>query len=189
MVMATGAMVATRQPMATATALQILRSGGNAMDAAVAASATLCVIEPLSTGIGGDCFLLYHEAATGELHALNGSGRATGYATPDEVCAYGMTTVPERGILSVTVPGVVDAWQTVVERFGSYDFGTLLKPAIDYAENGFAALSHRSLPAPGKNMRSCFGSMLTVHEHSCRMARHLWRVHGITFRILRVLCD
>lgn len=138
MVMSTGAMVATSQPMATATALQILRSGGNAMDAAVAAGATLCVTEPLSTGIGGDCFLLYHEAATGELHALNGSGRAPGSATPDAVRACGMTTVPERGILSVTVPGAVDAWQTAVERFGRYEFSVLLKPAIEYAENGFA---------------------------------------------------
>jgi gamma-glutamyltranspeptidase/glutathione hydrolase len=107
------------------------------MDAAVAASATLCVTEPLSTGIGGDCFLLYHEAATGELHALNGSGRAPGRATPDAVRAYGVTTVPERGILSVTVPGAVDAWQTAVERFGTYDFGALLEPAIEYAEKGF----------------------------------------------------
>jgi len=136
-VMATGAMVATSQPMATAAALQILRHGGNAMDAAVAASATLCVTEPLSTGIGGDCFLLYHEAATGELHALNGSGRAPGCATPDAVRAYGVKTVPERGILSVSVPGAVDAWQTAVERFGTHAFGSLLQPAIEYAENGF----------------------------------------------------
>jgi gamma-glutamyltranspeptidase/glutathione hydrolase len=107
------------------------------MDAAIAASATLCVTEPLSTGIGGDCFLLYHEAATGELHALNGSGRAPGRATADVVRACGMSKVPERGILSVTVPGAVDAWQTAVERFGTYDFGVLLEPAIDYAENGF----------------------------------------------------
>jgi len=135
--MATGAMVATSQPMATAVALQILRRGGNAMDAAVAASATLCVTEPLATGIGGDCFLLYHEAATGELHALNGSGRAPGRATPDAIRAHGMSAVPERGILSVSVPGAVDAWQTAVERFGRYDFGALLAPAIDYAENGF----------------------------------------------------
>jgi len=137
-VMAAGAMVATSQPMATAAALQILRRGGNAMDAAVAASATLSVTEPLSTGIGGDCFLLYYEAATGELHALNGSGRAPGRATPDALLASGMTTVPERGILSVSVPGAVDAWQTAVERFGRCDFGALLEPAIDYAENGFA---------------------------------------------------
>lgn len=136
-VMATEAMVATSQPMATAAALRILRSGGNAMDAAVAASATLCVTEPLSTGIGGDCFILYHEAATGELHALNGSGRAPGRATPDTMRAHGVTTVPEQGILSVTVPGAVDAWQTAVERFGTYEFGTLLEPAIEYAENGF----------------------------------------------------
>ena len=108
------------------------------MDAAVAASATLCVTEPLSTGIGGDCFLLYHEAATGKLHALNGSGRAPGRATPDTMRSYGMTTVPERGILSVTVPGAVDAWQTAVERFGTHDFGALLEPAIEYAEKGFA---------------------------------------------------
>jgi gamma-glutamyltranspeptidase/glutathione hydrolase len=137
-VMATGAMVATSQPMATAAALQILRQGGNAMDAAVAASATLCVTEPLSTGIGGDCFLLYHEAATGKLHALNGSGRAPARATPETMRSYGMTTVPERGILSVTVPGAVDAWQTAVERFGTHDFGALLEPAIEYAQKGFA---------------------------------------------------
>jgi len=136
--MASGAMVATSQPMATAAALQILSNGGNAMDAAIAASATLCVTEPLSTGIGGDCFLLYHEAATGELHALNGSGRAPGRATPDAVRAHGVTNVPERGILSVTVPGAVDAWQTAVERFGTVEFGALLQPAIEYAEQGFA---------------------------------------------------
>jgi gamma-glutamyltranspeptidase/glutathione hydrolase len=124
--------------MATAAALQVLRRGGNAMDAAVAASATLCVTEPLSTGIGGDCFLLYHEAATGELHALNGSGRAPGRATPDAMRALNMTTVPERGILSVSIPGAVDAWQTAVERFGTFDFGALFEPAIGYAENGFA---------------------------------------------------
>jgi gamma-glutamyltranspeptidase/glutathione hydrolase len=137
-VMAAEAMVATSQPMATAAALQILRRGGNAIDAAVAASATLSVTEPLSTGIGGDCFLLYHEAATGKLHALNGSGRAPGRATPDTMRAYGTTAVPERGILSVSVPGAIDAWQTAVERFGRCDFGALLAPAIEYAESGFA---------------------------------------------------
>ena len=137
-VMATDAMVATSQPMATAAALQILGRGGNAMDAAVAASAVLCVTEPLATGIGGDCFLLYQEAATGKLHALNGSGRAPGRATPDAFRGQDMSSVPERGILPVTVPGAVDAWQTAVGRFGTLDLGALLEPAIDYAEAGFA---------------------------------------------------
>ena len=137
-VMAMRAMVATSQPMATAVALEVLRRGGNALDAAVAASATLCVTEPLATGIGGDCFLLYHEAATGQLHALNGSGRAPARATPEALRARGLAAVPERGILSVSVPGAVDAWQTAVERFGRFELGTLLAPAIDYAQEGFA---------------------------------------------------
>jgi len=137
-VMATRAMVATSQPMATAVALEVLRRGGNALDAAVAASATLCVTEPLATGIGGDCFLLYHEAATGRLHALNGSGRAPGRASAAALRARGLTAVPERGILSVSVPGAVDGWQTAVERFGRLELGTLLQPAIHYAEAGFA---------------------------------------------------
>jgi gamma-glutamyltranspeptidase/glutathione hydrolase len=131
-------MVATSQPMATAVGLDVLRRGGNAMDAAIAASAALCVTEPQSTGIGGDCFLLYHDATTGKLHGLNGSGRAPRKATMDEMRRRGARAMPEHGILPVTVPGAIDAWQTALLRFGTMGLDELLQPAIAFAEEGFA---------------------------------------------------
>ncbi len=137
-VMSTRGMVATSQPMATQTGLAVLQSGGNAMDAAIAASAVLCVTEPQATGIGGDCFLLYHEARNGKLHGLNGSGRAPARATLEEFERRGLMQVPEHGILPVIVPGAVDAWQTALERFGTRGFEELLQPAIAYAEDGYA---------------------------------------------------
>ena len=79
--------------MATEAALQVMRDGGNALDAAIAASAVLSVVEAFSSGIGGDCFILYHEAASGKLHALNGSGRAPAAATADTIRARGHTTI------------------------------------------------------------------------------------------------
>ncbi|MDH5512912.1 MAG: gamma-glutamyltransferase, partial [Gammaproteobacteria bacterium] len=103
-VMSTRGMIAASQPMATQAGLAVLQSGGNAMDAAIAASAVLCVTEPQSTGIGGDCFLLYHEAKTGKLHGLNGSGRAPARATPEEFGRRNLMQVPEFGILPVIVP-------------------------------------------------------------------------------------
>ena len=137
-VMSTRAMVATSQPMATFVGLDVLRRGGNAMDAAVAAGATLCVTEPQSTGIGGDCFLLYHDAKSGRLYGLNGSGRAPAKATREELRQRGHTAMPERGILSVTVPGAIDAWQGALERFGTMGLEELLQPAIAFAEDGYA---------------------------------------------------
>jgi gamma-glutamyltranspeptidase/glutathione hydrolase len=137
-VMSTRAMVATSQPMATAVGLDILRRGGNAMDAAVAACATLGVTEPASTGIGGDCFLLYHEARSGQLFGLNGSGRAPKNATPQALRSRGHSRVPERGILTVTVPGAIHAWATALARFGTMGLDEALRPAIEYAENGYA---------------------------------------------------
>ncbi|HUJ73424.1 MAG TPA: gamma-glutamyltransferase, partial [bacterium] len=116
----------------------VLKSGGNAMDAAIAASATLCVTEPQSTGIGGDCFMLIHEAKTGKLHGLNGSGRAPAKATLEAYRQRGHTTMPERGILSVTVPGAIDAWETALRRFGTRSLSDVLQPAIRFAEQGYA---------------------------------------------------
>jgi gamma-glutamyltranspeptidase/glutathione hydrolase len=132
------AMIATSQPMASQVGLEVLKSGGNALDAAIAANAVLCVTEPQSTGIGGDCFILIHEAKSGKLHGLNGSGRAPAKATPDAYRKLGHASIPERGILSVTVPGAVDAWQTALERFGTRGLDKLLQPAIRYAEEGYA---------------------------------------------------
>lgn len=137
-VMSTHGMVATSHPMATQAGLSVLQSGGNAMDAAIAASAVLCVTEPHATGIGGDCFLLYHEAKTGKLHGLNGSGRAPARATVEEFERRGLMQVPEQGMLSVIVPGAVDAWHAALERFGTRDLAETLQPAIALAEEGFA---------------------------------------------------
>lgn len=135
--MATEAMAATSQPMATQVALQILRDGGNALDAAIAASATLGVVESHSTGIGGDCFILYHEAASGRLHALNGSGRSAAKASIDAIRARGHDEMPSQGILSVTVPGAVDAWWSAHRKLGRLEFERLLQPAIHYARSGY----------------------------------------------------
>jgi gamma-glutamyltranspeptidase/glutathione hydrolase len=137
-VMSTRGMIATSQPMATQAGLAVLQAGGNAMDAAIAASAVLCVTEPQATGIGGDCFLLYHEAKTGKLHGLNGSGRAPARATLEEFERRGLMQVPEFGMLSVIVPGAVDAWQTALERFGTRSLEELLQPAIAFAADGYA---------------------------------------------------
>ena len=136
-VMSTEAMAATSQPMATQVALQIMRDGGNALDAAIAASAVLSVVESYSSGIGGDCFILYHEASTGKLHALNGSGRSPAAATTEIVQTRGHKTMPKRGILAVTVPGAIDAWYTANQSLGKFDLSALLQPAIEYAEKGY----------------------------------------------------
>ena len=136
--MSAEAMAATSQPLATEAALQVMREGGNALDAAIAASAVQAVVETYSTGIGGDCFLLYHDNASGALHALNGSGYAPAAASADAVRARGHEAMPEQGILSVTVPGAIDAWHRASQRFGKLDFERLLQPAIEYAEKGYA---------------------------------------------------
>jgi len=115
----------------------MLRRGGNAVDAALAAAATLCVVEPMSTGLGGDAFALVASASEGRLLALNGSGRAPAAATPEAYRARGLDAVPERGILSATVPGAVHAWETLSRRLGALPLAEVLEPAIRHAEEGF----------------------------------------------------
>src|SRR5271154_1131225 len=112
-------MAATSMPGATLAALDVLREGGNAMDAAVAAVATLCVIEPASTGIGGDCFCLYAPAGKKKVYALNGSGRAPAAATIDWYEQHGLTAIDDTSPHAVTVPGAISAWETLLGAHGT----------------------------------------------------------------------
>jgi gamma-glutamyltranspeptidase / glutathione hydrolase len=136
-VYASHGMAATSMPAATLTALDVLREGGNALDAAVAAAAVLCVIEPQSTGIGGDCFCLYAPAGAGKVIALNGSGRAPAAATIDWYEKQRITAIDHTSAHAVTVPGAVNAWETLLKAHGRKDLHELLLPAIGYAAEGW----------------------------------------------------
>ena len=126
--------VATSQPLAAQAGLRMLHAGGNAVDAAIAAAATLTVVEPTSNGIGSDAFAILWDGE--RLHALNASGRSPKALSPERFS--GQKLMPLRGWDAVTVPGAVSAWVALQQRFGSLPLETLLEPAISYAESGFA---------------------------------------------------
>lgn len=136
-VRAMNGMVATSQPLASAAGLRILQHGGNAVDAAVAAAAVLCVVEPMMVSPGGDLFALVWDAKKKELKALNASGRSPKAASIDEFKKRGFTKIPQHGIHTVTVPGAVDGWAKLLERYGTMKLADVLQPAIEYAEHGF----------------------------------------------------
>ena len=134
---ATHGMAASSMPAATLTALDVLRAGGNAMDAAVAAAAVLAVIEPQSTGIGGDCFCLYAPAGTGRVIALNGSGRAAAAAAIGWFEQRGIGALEHTSPHAVTIPGAVSAWETLLAAHGTRGLDDLLQPAMRFAAEGW----------------------------------------------------
>ena len=136
-VRSTGAMVASSQPLASLTGLDILKRGGNAVDAAIAMAAVLNVTEPHMTGIGGDAFAMIYSSKTKKLEALNASGRAPRALTADYFATRKIATMPMTGMPPVTVPGAFDGWITLLEKHGTMKLADLLAPAIGYAEDGF----------------------------------------------------
>ena len=131
------AAVVADHPLAAAAGADVLRRGGNAMDAAITMAAVLAVVRPHMNGIGGDAFLLYRDARSGRVYALNGSGRAGRLAQPQVFRERGLNAVPDTGVLSVTIPGAVRAWSDALRRFGTFGLGAALEPAIRYADEGF----------------------------------------------------
>lgn len=130
-------MVATSQGLASAAALRVLQDGGNAIDAAVTAAAVLAVVEPSMTGIGGDLFALVYDAESRTVHGLDSCGRSAERATPAELARRGLTEMPSAGPLPVDVPGVVEGWHQLLDRFGTRTLASALQPAIGYAREGF----------------------------------------------------
>ncbi|MEM8762967.1 MAG: gamma-glutamyltransferase [Bacteroidota bacterium] len=130
-------MVATSHPLATQIGLDVLKDGGNAIDAAIAANAALGLMEPTGCGIGGDLFAIVWDGKTKKLYGLNASGRSPQKLTLEYFEKEGMTKIPSLGPLPVSVPGAVDGWFELHQKFGSKPMTEILSPAIDYAEKGF----------------------------------------------------
>ena len=132
--------VATSNPLAANAGLDMLKKGGNAVDAAVCAVSVLNVVEPMSTGVGGDVFALVYDSKTKKIEALNGSGKSSMRTDIDDLRNMGMDSIPLEGPysgLAVSVPGCVDAWDQLLKKFGIFSLDTVLVPAIDYSQNGF----------------------------------------------------
>ena len=136
-VIAINGMAATSHPLATQTAIDVLKNGGNAIDAAIAANAVLGLVEPTGCGIGGDLFAIVWSAKDKKLYGLNASGPAPQTISIETLKEKGLDMIPPYGPLPVTVPGAVAGWSALHKRFGKKDFSTLFDNAIDYANNGF----------------------------------------------------
>jgi gamma-glutamyltranspeptidase / glutathione hydrolase len=188
-VFAKNGMVVSSQPLATLAGVRILMEGGNAIDAAVATAAVLGVVEPSSLGIGGDAFALFYSAKEKALKALDASGRSPYGANLDFCRKSGFKQMPQRGIHSVTVPGTVHGWSTLLKAYGTMPLGKVLQAAIQYCEEGFpvAELAARSWRESEASLRDDEGAAINylVHERApkageifenARMAKTLRRI-------------
>jgi len=163
-------MVATSQPLATEVGLEVLKKGGTAIDAAIAANAVLGLVEPTGNGIGGDIFALIWDAKTKKLYALNGSGRSPQALTMEYFKSKSMEGIPGSGALSVSVPGCVDGWFELHKKFGKLPMKDLLTPAVQYARQGFPVseviaaewLGFKPFPAGHELLRIQFDDQLFV---------------------------
>ena len=182
-------MVAASQPLAVAAGLEVLAQGGSAADAAVGVAAALNVTEPTSTGLGGDCFALYYEAKSGQVSALNGSGRAPAGLTLERLQREGLgDELPAYHAHTVTVPGACAGWCDLVGRFGRLPLSVILSPAIRLAEQGFPVApitayfwgrsTERLLAAPG-------GSAMLLEGHAPR-AGEIFRNPGLAHTLRRI---
>jgi gamma-glutamyltranspeptidase/glutathione hydrolase len=138
MVITQDGIVAAESPLAAQAGVEILKRGGNAVDAAIAANAVMGVVAPMSNGIGGDLFVIYYDAKSGKLYGLNASGPAPAALNAKLLRDKNIVVMPNYGINTVTVPGAVDGWAKLLERFGTKKFPEVLAPAIHVAEQGFA---------------------------------------------------
>src|SRR6516225_9004364 len=166
-VMAPHGMVATSHPLAAQVGLDILRKGGNAIDAAIATNAAIGLMEPMSSGVGGDLYAIVFEAKTGKLHGLNASGRSP-YLIKREIFAKKkLKEIPLFGPLSWSVPGCVDGWAELNKRFGTMTLADLLAPSIAYAENGFpiSEIIGQRWPATEKRLKKYPDSMKTYFSN------------------------
>ena len=158
-VIAQHGMVCTSQPLATQAGLDVLKRGGNAVDAAIAANAVLGVVEPMSCGIGGDLFCIYWDAKTQKLYGLNASGRAPQNISIEKMRAAGHQYIPTNRPASWSVPGCVRGWEDLRAKFGTRPLAELLRPAIDYADEGFAVS-----PVIGNDWHSAATSLAATPE-------------------------
>lgn len=165
-VLSANGMASTSHPLATQTALGVLKDGGNALDAAVAACAVQCVVEPESTGIGGDCFCLFSKGGSTDIIGYNGSGRAPAAATAAWFADNNISEIERHSPHAVTVPGAVDAWDTLIGDHGTKALADLLKPAADFARNGYPVSSRVSADFASQ------AEFLTQDENAARVFLH-----------------
>ena len=186
-VLATHGMAATAQPLATQIAVDVLKRGGSAVDAAIAANAALGLMEPVGCGIGGDLFAIVWDPKTGKLHGYNGSGRSPMGRSLEDLKRKlnGRTDLPPHGSLTVTVPGAVDGWYALHERFGKLPMKKVLEPAIRYAEQGYP-VSQLVADYWKRNFRGFDRSAKDIEEIANAKATYLIDgrapVHGEIFR-------